>query len=306
MNDEQLKIFIGYVLICLIWGSTWLAIKLGLNTLTPLISAGVRFMVAAILIYTIIYFRGTTIQKDFNSIKIYLILAYFSFVIPFWLVYWAEQFIPTGLTSVLFAFFPFSVFIFSLVLLENEAVDKFKLISVLLGFIGIIIIFFDGISIDLENHLLGLIAVIVSAIMQGFAAVIVKKWGANLNPFSMNAPPLLIAGFSMVILSFLFEDFTTWSFNETALLSILYLALFGTIIAFTVYYWLLQRINAVILSLSSFITPIIAVILGWFFLNEQLSLQVLFGTLFVLIGILVGNFQGIKKYYFSHKRIANA
>ena len=161
------------------------------------------------------------------------------------------------------------------------------------------IIFSDGLKVDLENHILGLIAVLFSAIMQGLAAVVVKKWGGYLNPFSMNGPPLLIAGISMIFLSLIFEDSTSWVFNQKAILSISYLAVFGTIGAFTVYYWLLQRINAVILSLSSFITPIIALLLGWFILDEKLSEQVLMGTLFVLMGILFGNFNGLKKYYLS-------
>jgi drug/metabolite transporter (DMT)-like permease len=306
LNKDQFKILLGYIIICLIWGSTWIAIKLGLDSLTPLISAGLRFTLASILIFVILQFRGKTLQKDTASIKIYFFLGYFSFVIPFWLVYWSEQFIPSGLASVLFAIFPFSVFIFSLLLLKSESVDIFKFISVVLGFVGVAIIFSDGLQVDLENHFIGLIAVLSSAIMQGLAAVIVKRWGGHLNPFSMNAPPLFIAGISMIILSLLFEDSSGWDFNFSAILSISYLAVFGTIFAFTIYYWLLQRINAVILSLSSFITPIIAVLLGWIFLDEILSQQVLVGTLFVLIGILFGNFRGLKKIYRSKKGIINA
>jgi drug/metabolite transporter (DMT)-like permease len=306
LNKEQLKILLGYIIICLIWGSTWIAIKFGLDSLTPLISAGVRFSFASILIFVILQFTGKTLQKDTASIKIYFFLAYFSFVIPFWLVYWSEQFIPSGLASVLFAIFPFSVFLFSLLFLKSESVDIFKFISVILGFVGVAIIFSDGLQVDLENHFLGLIAVLSSAILQGLAAVIVKKWGGHLNPFSMNAPPLFIAGVSMIILSLLFEDSSTWIFNFQAVLSISYLAIIGTILAFTIYYWLLQRINAVILSLSSFITPIIAVLLGWIFLDETLSQQVLVGTLFVLIGILFGNIKGLKKIYRSKKGIINA
>lgn len=306
MNIDQIKIIVGYIFISLVWGSTWVAIRLGLDALTPLISAGLRFFLASILIFAILRFKGSSIQKDLHSVKLYFFLGFFSFVIPFGLVYWAEQFVPSGLTSVLFGIFPFSVFLFSIILLKSEETDKYKLLSVLLGFIGIIIIFSDGLKVDLENHILGLIAVLFSAIMQGLAAVVVKKWGGHLNPFSMNGPPLLIAGISMIALSLIFEDSASWIFNQKAILSISYLAVFGTIGAFTVYYWLLQRINAVILSLSSFITPIIAILLGWFILDEKLSEQVLLGTLFVLMGILFGNFKALKKNYMLRKGSVNA
>lgn len=290
-----MKIVLGYITICVIWGSTWLAIRLGLDSLTPLISAGLRFFGASLLIFGILKLKGNTFQKDALSIKLYFFMGFFSFVIPFGLVYWAEQFIPTGLTSVLFGVFPFSVFLFSLMLLKNEEIDKFKFMSVFFGFIGILIIFSEGLTLDYENHLLGLLAVVLSAALQGLVAVVIKKWGGHLNPFSMNGPPLLIAGISMILLSLIFEDSSTWIFNKVAILSILYLAIFGTIVAFTIYFWLLQRINAVILSLSSFITPIIALVLGWIILNEKLSEQILWGTLFVLMGILFGNFNAMKK-----------
>ncbi len=304
--NNSIKIVLGYILICLIWGSTWLAIRLGLDSLTPLISAGLRFILASTLIFLIISFNKIKLHLDAKSISIYIFLSFFSFVIPFGLVYWAEQFVPSGLTSVIFGMFPFSVFIFSWILLKGESADLYKLISILLGFIGIVIIFSDSLQIDIENHTLGLAAVLLSAIIQGSSAVVLKKWGGYLNPFSINAIPLVIAGITLILLSFLFENTLTWQFSGKAILSIIYLAVVGTIIAFTVYYWLLQQINAVILALSSFITPIIALVLGWLILDEKLSQEVLVGSLFVLIGILFGNLKALRNYFLNKREVIDA
>jgi drug/metabolite transporter (DMT)-like permease len=303
--SNSFKIVIGYIIICLIWGSTWLAIRLGLDSLTPLISAGLRFILASILIFVVVSIKKTELPLDLKSVIIYIYLAFFSFVIPFGLVYWAEQFVPSGLTSVIFGMFPFSVFIFSWFMLKGESADFYKLVSVLLGFVGIIIIFSDSLHIDVENHTLGLTAVLLSAIIQGSTSVVLKKWGGYLNPFSINALPLLIAGITLIALSFGFENTSTWEFSSKAIISITYLAIVGTIVAFTVYYWLLKQINAVILALSSFITPIIALILGWIVLNEQLSQEVLVGSLFVLLGILFGNLKALRKYFLNKKGIKN-
>lgn len=304
--NNSVKIVLGYILICLIWGSTWLAIRLGLDSLTPLISAGLRFFLASVLIFTIAKLNKIELHLDAKSIAIYIFLAFFSFVIPFGLVYWAEQFVPSGLTSVIFGMFPFSVFIFSWIMLKGESADFYKLLSVLLGFIGIVIIFSDSLQIDVANHTLGLAAVLLSACIQGASTVVLKKWGGYLNPFSLNAIPLIIAGISLILLSFSFENTSTWEFSGKAILSIFYLAVFGTIVTFTVYYWLLQQINAVILALSSFITPIIALVLGWLILDEKLSQEVLTGSLFVLIGILFGNLKALRNYFQFKKEIADA
>lgn len=158
----------------------------------------------------------------------------------------------------------------------------------------------------MDNYLLGLVAVISSAIIQGYAAVFMKKWAGYLNPFSLNAFPLMFAGIIMILAGFIFENTESWVFNQKAILSVLYLSIFGTIVAFTTYYWLLKEINAVILSLSSFITPIIAILLGWFFLDETLSNNVIFGSFFVLIGILFGNLKGLRNYYLKRKGTVNA
>lgn len=297
MPNENTKIAGGYVLICLLWGSTWLVIRLGLDSLTPFLSAGLRFILASILIFTVMKIKGVGLQKDKMSIRLYFIMGFFSFVIPFGLVYWAEQYIASGLTSVLFAVFPFVVILFSRIAIPSETIGVYKIIGTVLGFAGIFAIFSDDLSMDISNDLWGMTAILVSAVMQAAIAVTMKKYGKHLNPLSMNLMPVLIAGLVMVPLGFFIEDTSRVVFDSKAIFSIIYLALFGTLFTFTTYYWLMKRINVVILSLSAFITPIVAIILGWFILEESLSGRDLLGTVLVLIGILFANFRGLVNYY---------
>lgn len=302
MNKENVKIAFAYVLICLLWGSTWMVIRIGLETLTPMIYAGTRFVLASTFIFALMKIRRIKLQTDKASMNLYWIMGVFSFVLPFWLVYWAEQFIPSGLTSIIFAVYPFFVIIFTRIMIADEKVGPYKIIGVILGFAGIVIIFMRDISIDFSDSFWGMIAILSSAVIQAAIAVIIKKYGKHLNPLSMNFVPVLMAGIIMVILGFLMEDYTKWIFNQQAILSIAYLAFFGTLITFTTFYWLMQRISVVILSLSTFVTPIIAVFLGWIILNEKLSALTLLGSSFVLIGILFANFRGLKNYYISRKK----
>lgn len=299
MKGDNLKIGIGYILICLLWGSTWITIRLGLDSLNPIFSAGFRFIIASVLFYGFIKIKKAPIQKDPLAIKLYLMMGFLSFVVPFGLVYWAEQFIASGLASILFGFFPFSTIIFSRFLIRGDKIDGYKIVAVLLGFSGLTLIFWENISVELDQAFWGMLAVLGSATLQGFNSVMIKKHGKELNPVSMNFYPVLIAGISMLLISFLFEDFSNNIFDFNAIFSVTYLAIFGTLFTFSIYYWLMQRMNVVILSLSSFITPIVAVFLGWIILGEKLSFQDLFGSSLVLIGILFANLKGLKKYYLS-------
>ncbi len=300
MINDKFKIIAGYILICLIWGSTWYAIKLGLGEFPPMYAAGLRFSLAAIFIYVFMVLRGLKIQKDKTSLRLYWIMGIFSFVIPFSLVYWAEQYIPTGLASVLFATFPFFVTIFSKLSLPGESVDLWKVIGVVLGFIGIVVIFSDDISLDLRISIIGMLAVILSAAMQGGIAVIIKKYGEHLNPFTMNFFPLVIGGLFLLLASLVFENPLNVKYSALAVGSVIYLAFFGTLVTFTIYYWLMQRINVVILSLSAFITPIIAVLIGWLFASEKFTALDLAGSSLVLIGILFANFKGLMNFIKSN------
>ncbi len=293
----------GYILICLIWGSTWLAIRLGLESLTPLISSGLRFFLASFFVLGFMHVRKIVLQTDPVSIKLYFITSLFSFVIPFGLVYWAEQFIPSGLASIVFAVMPFCVIIFSKIAFPKEMITFNQIFGVILGFSGIVVIFSEHLSLDLSQQLFGILAVLVSSTMQAAIGVTIKKYGQHLNPLSMHFVPLFFAGLLLISTAFLFENSSTWNFNLTAISSIVYLAFFGTVVAFTTYYWLLKRVNIIILSLSAFITPIVAVILGWLVLSESFSLQTLLGSAFVLIGILFANFRGLKNYFISKRNL---
>ncbi|MCF6269449.1 MAG: EamA family transporter [Melioribacteraceae bacterium] len=295
--NENVKIILGYILITLLWGSTWVVIRIGLDSLTPMFAVGLRFFLASIFVYLIMKISKVKLQTDSLSIKLYLFLAFSSFIIPFSLVYWAEQFVPSGLASVIFAVFPFFVIIFSWLLLPGGSIGIYKSIGVLVGFIGITVIFWDDISLNFSGYSLGMIAILLSAIIQGFAAVIIKKHGSKLNPLSMNFVPLLVTGIVLIPVGLLFENRESLIFDSKAVYSILYLAFFGTVVTFTTYFWLLQKINVVILSLSAFLTPIIALILGAIVLSEKFTANHILGSSLVLMGILFANFRGLVKYY---------
>lgn len=295
MSKQGLKVVLIYAMLCLIWGSTWLAIRYGLESLTPIFSAGIRFTIASALILALMRVKKISIQTDKVSIRLYLLMGFFSFVIPFGLVYWAEQFVPSGMASVLFAVYPFVVVIFSYIRIPSETIGFYKIFGTFLGFSGIVIIFSDSFSGDLTDYIIGMIAIVISGIMQAWIAVSIKKFGHHLHPLSMNFIPMVIAGFCMIGIGFLFEDLSKTRIDQNAVLSLLYLSFFGSVITFTSFYWLIKRVNLVILSLIAFITPIVALILGYLIYNEELSTNHFVGSALVLTGVLWANLRNLLK-----------
>jgi drug/metabolite transporter (DMT)-like permease len=239
--------------------------------------------------------RRIPIQKDRVAIRLYLLMGFFSFVIPFGLVYWAEQFVPSGMAAVLFAVYPFWIVLFSYIRIPGDSIGFYKLFGTILGFTGLLIIFSDSFTGDFSNYLVGMVAVVMSGTMQAWIAISIKKFGHHLNPLSMNFIPMVIAGISMIIIGFIVEDLSALKFNESAVISVLYLALFGSVVTFTTFYWLIKQINVVILSLIAFITPVVALVLGYLLYNEILSTKHFVGSFLVLLGVIGANLENLLK-----------
>lgn len=295
--SERFTSILAYIAICTIWGSTWLVIKVGLETLTPLLSAGLRFAVAAAVLYGIIKARKIEIPWDAERAKFFLIVSLTSFSFPFALVYWGEQHVSSGLTSILFAVFPFCVAIMSVLMLPKERLTAAKTSGITLGFAGIVVIFSNDIRFGTETiQLFGMAAIVLSAFIQAFSAVFIKKNGHDVSPFVVSFVPMAFAGMFLTLAGVAAEDLSGIQFTPTAIFSILFLAVFGSVTTFVSYFWLLKRVQVVLLSLTSFVTPIIAVILGVIILNENVSSQLFVGSSLVLLGILAANSADVRAF----------
>jgi len=285
-------VILGYLAICLIWGSTWLVIKVGMESLTVFYSAGFRFVLASILIYGIMKIKKMSLDLSPVATRIYLYAGFFSFLVPFGLVYWGEQYVNSGMASVLFAVYPFCVALVAHFRLSDEILNKTKLTGMIIGFGGIIVIFSDSLAIKFDlMETLGTAAILLSAIIQSFIVVMIKKDGKKLNPFSMNLVPMAISAIGFILLGIFFEDFSANKFDLAGVGSVVYLGVFGSIVAFTSYYWLLKRVSVLMMSLVAFITPILALVLGWVFYNESLTITHLLGSILVLAGLFISQFE---------------
>lgn len=287
MNDK-LKIILLYILICLIWGTTWLVTRLGLNSLTPIFSAGIRFIVATITILFFMKFQSLKLNTDKLSIRLYIFMGLFAYAIPFALIYWGQMYVASGLAAVIFAIFPFFIALFNKIFFPKEKIGLMKFLAMILGFIGIIIIFMDEIGFY-NISFWGMFVILIACSIQAILAVVIKKFGEHINPLSINLIPMFIAGVLLIITSLFLEDISKNIFDFNGIFSILYLGIIGSVVVFTAYYWLIKKINLIILSLTAFIEPVIALFVGWLLNEEVLRQNQLVGVVLVLFGVLISS-----------------
>ncbi|HTK82886.1 MAG TPA: DMT family transporter [Bacteroidota bacterium] len=292
MKGEKGLVALGLITISLIWGSTWLVIKIGLDSVPPLFAVALRFTLALIILAVIMAVRGERLPRDRSAITSYLILTFLSFSFPFALVYWGEQYISSGLASILFAMYPLIVAVESHFLLSAEKLHPFKTVGILMGFIGVVVIFWSDIQIGTMNTA-GMIAILVSTLLQGTSLVLIKKRATHISPLSLSLGGMIGAVIVLFILAFALERVSDVHLDARGIGSIIYLGSLGTVVTFLTYYWLLKRVEAVYLSLVTLVTPVLAVILGAIVLDERLESRVFTGATLILLGILVANGRDI-------------
>lgn len=281
-----MKARIVWLILCGIWGSTWLFIKLGLNDLPPLTFAGIRFLFASSILVAIILARGVRWPRKRSEWLLIAVVGWLQFSLNYGLVFWGEQRIPSGLAAVLQSTFPAFGLVIAHFYLPEEPITRKKVIGVLLGIIGVGIVFSDQMSFAGRSALLGSVALVLSAFCGSYGNVLVKAYGTQLDPFVLAAgqmvcgfPPLLALGIAREGNPFHFH----WT--PTAMISLAYLVLVGSVVAFTLFYWLVRRMDVVNTMLIALVTPVVAVVLGMIVLHERFNWRLFAGAGCIISGI---------------------
>jgi len=280
-------------LLCLIWGSTWLGIKIGLEDFPPFLSAGLRFVIASVVLFLIAKVQKARFPKDPSTCFRICVTAIFMYVATYILVYWGAQYISSGLASVLFSTHPFFVALFAHSILSAERFTLAKGMGLLLGVAGVLVIFSERLGLGPDLVLWGMVALVASAATSGYASVLVKRYLTELSPIVLTSMQMALAALIILSLGFLTEDMRAMRFTPSSVGSLLYLSLVGSALAFSLYYWLLKRMEATRLSLMAFVTPVVALFLGWATYGETINVGTILGTALVFVGIYIVSYSSI-------------
>jgi drug/metabolite transporter (DMT)-like permease len=280
----------GFLLLTLIWGTTWAAIRIGLQGVPPFTGVAVRFALAGLLLLAVALSRGVRLGRGRHEKALWVVNGLLSFCLSYAIIYWAEQHIPSGLAAVLFATNPLFVAALAHLLLAGERLAAASIAGLLLGFAGVAVIFSDDLSLlggpQVRQAALVMLS---SALVSAMAMVAVKRWGRDVHPLSLSAVPMLIAALVMGTAALLFERHRALVVDARSVGALLYLAILGSAVTFTIYYWLLARVTATRLALMSYLIPIVAVAVGAALFAEPLRPRVLAGTALVLAGVVIVN-----------------
>ena len=273
-----------YALLCLIWGSTWLAIKVGLAGVPPFLGAGLRFLLAAAIVAVVAIARRTSFRLTRND----RICVLSSGLLVFWLdyasVYWAEERISSGLTAVLFSTMPLMTALLSVYWTRTERLQPRKLAGILAGVGGTALLFWPGEPLG-RAQILGMASALGGAFCAAANLVIVKKYGQHTNSWLLNLLGMAIGTACLLAMSAALERGAPVHWTHSNVAAVVYLAVFGSVITFSAYYYLLKRMDATALSLTTLIIPIVALGLGRAVLGETIRESALVAVAIILLGV---------------------
>jgi drug/metabolite transporter (DMT)-like permease len=251
-----MKARLVWLILCCIWGSTWLFIKVGLEDLPPLTFAGIRFLIACVILLVIIRIRGIELPRSSSDLKLLAWTGFLSFSLNYGLIFWGEQYISSGLAAVLQATIPAFGLVIAHFYLPGERMTWAKLFGVALGVLGVTIVFSNQLTIAGSRAFAGCVAVVLSSLFVAYSNVLVKARGKQLNAAILAAVQMFFGLIPLLAIGIPLEGNPfKYHWTSMSVIAMFYLALVGSVLAFVLYYWLVHNMDVTKSMLIALVTP---------------------------------------------------
>jgi drug/metabolite transporter (DMT)-like permease len=284
------KTLLAFSIIYFVWGSTFLAIRVGVREVPPLLLAALRFLISGLVLYGWTMMRGER-SPDRRQWMSATLLALLIFVVDYGLLFWAEQRVPSGLAAVMMATIPVFMALSEIIFLRTQRLTLRLAVALLIGIAGVAVLVsrslnLGGAPIDKT----GALALIVGAISWSIASVLTRKLQLPSSKVVSSAAQMFAGGILLTIASALFGEYRSFDPSTVSLaawLSLLYLIVAGSIAGFTAYVWLIHHESPTKVGTYAYVNPVVAVILGYFLAGEELGPRTILGTAFVLVSVIL-------------------
>ena len=283
---DSLKLALAFAAIYVIWGSTYLAIRYAVETIPPLVTAGIRHTVAGGILLAWAYARGYRAKRE-HWIAGAIVGAFF-FLVGHGTLHWAEQHVASGLAALLIATEPMFILVLAWAS-RQQKISRASALGLALGVVGVAIL--TGMEVSAKDaSLLGMIAVLIGSAAWAAGVVISPKVKLPSDALARTAVPLVCGALMLLASAGITGEFHGLHWSAISLRSILglgYLIVFGSIVAFTSYTWLLQRCAPALVATHTYANPVVAVLLGWLLAGEALTLRVVVASIAILGAIVL-------------------
>jgi len=282
----RLKVIVAFAAVYLIWGSTYLAIRVGVQELPAALFAGVRFIFAGLLLGLYALWRGQRIPRAVTEWKYLIVTALLLFVSANGLVVWGEQWVPSNQAALIVATTALWLAWFGALGHDGHKLSPRTVAGLALGFLGVAVLLLPGKDFVFD-HLAAQLALLAAALSWAVGSIYLKRAKPATPPFMSAALQSLIAGAVLCTIGVIDGEVPRWTWTEDGMMSLAYLIVFGSCFGYAAYAWLLHEVNPAMLGTYAYVNPAIAVVLGWWWLDERLDAVQLGGMIVILAGVVL-------------------
>lgn len=297
-HHPRWKTLLAFAIIYFVWGSTFLAIRVGVREVPPFLLASMRFLVAGLVLYGWMIARGERSPSGRQWMSAFL-LAFLIFVLDYGLLFWAEQRVPSGIAAVMMATIPVFMAMSEIIFLRTQRLTVRLSLALLIGLGGVAVLMSRSLKLGGEPiDRAGAVALIIASMSWSAASALTRKLQLPSSKVMSSGAQMLAGGVLLALVAAVLGEFRIFrpsTVSRGAWLSLLYLIVAGSIVAFTSYVWLIHHESPTKVGTYAYVNPVVAVLLGYFVGGEALGLRTMVGAFLVLIGVVVITTTRVKK-----------
>jgi drug/metabolite transporter (DMT)-like permease len=285
---DRLAVIAAFTSLYVIWGATYLAIRFAIETIPPLYTAGLRHLCAGAIL--LIWCLAKKLKPTWAQIKAGFVLGILFFLIGHGSLHWAELHVPSGLAALLIAIEPIIVFALSSLVQRSWKVNATLLAGVFLGLAGVALLLGKSLLVSTTGMASGGIAILLGATSWAGGIVYSRRSKLSGSPLLLSALSLLSGALLLLTTGTLLGEYRGFSFALVSARSwwaLAFLIVFGSVIAFTAYNWLLEHYSPTLVATHTYVNPIVAVLLGWWFAGESITLNVIVATAVIIAAVML-------------------
>ena len=273
MKRDRALAYVAFAIVCIVWGTTYLAIRVAVRTIPPFLLTGARFVIAGLVLFAVARFRGEAIPRGKRLVGELLIVGLLMVGIGNLSVVWAEQWVPSGFAALLVATAPLWAALMERARKDGDRIDLRRGLGMLIGFVGVALLVTPGGAggaFDI-HFLLGALAVQIGSMAWQYGTSRGKYNLTEVPPLMSSATQMLVGGIAVTIVGLAIGEPQRLTLTTKGIAALAYLTTFGSLLAYTSYVYALKKLRVTTMSLYAYINPLVAVLLGWLILNEQLT-----------------------------------
>ena len=286
MNEKYgLKAYLAWMIICIVWGTTYLAIRIGVTDLPPMLFAGLRWVIAGLLMTILLNLRAYPFPS-LSDLKHIAVVGILLLGVANGLVVVAEQWLPSGLTALILSTLPFWVVGFEYLMPKSPKLNVYIISGLLLGAIGVIIIFAKDLNIALDiNFFIGGLCLFGAVVAWSIGSIYWKYKQLTVRPLMGASMQMLIAGILQTALGFILGEQNHFQLTQNSAFALGYLIVFGSILGYASYIYSVKHLPLSLVSTYAYVNPVIALILGWLILDEPFSVTIIIASVLIFFGV---------------------